>query len=225
VEPIELTIDELAAHLGMTTRNIRAYQAKGLLQPPELRGRTGYYGPSHIERLELVRRLQEQGMNLATISRVIASEGSFSALVLQQFRPEEPYEVPLSELDGRFMAQSRDEVIKQATDLELIEVVDEDRVVVLSPTVLRRAEELVAMGIPVEAQLEAVAVARRSAVDTAEAFINLATDHLIERVTNGPEVDADALGAEVERLELIATDVAQALFRAAMSDRIRSLLT
>jgi DNA-binding transcriptional MerR regulator len=224
VEPIELTIDELAAHLGMTTRNIRAYQAKGLLQPPELRGRTGYYGPSHIERLELVRRLQEQGMNLATISRVIASEGSFSALVLHQFRPEEPFEVPLSELDGRFKARDRDEVIKRATDLELIEVVDDDTVVVLSPTVLRRAEELVAMGIPVEAQLDAVAAARQSAVDTAEAFINLATDHLIERVANGRDVDTETLSAEVERLELIATDVAQALFRAAMSDRIRSLL-
>ncbi|MGI8752915.1 MAG: MerR family transcriptional regulator [Acidimicrobiales bacterium] len=220
----ELTIDELAAHLRMTTRNIRAYQAKGLLQPPELRGRTGYYGPSHIERLELVRRLQEQGMNLATISRVIASEGSFSAMVLQQFSPEEPYEVSLGELDGRFKAEDSDAVTKRAEELELIEVLDPDTIVVLSPTVLRRAEELVSMGIPVEAQLEAVAVARQAAIDTAEAFINLATDHLIEQVTHGPEVDADALGAEVERLELIATDVVQALFRTAMSDRIRSLL-
>lgn len=220
----ELTIDELAAHLRMTTRNIRAYQAKGLLQPPELRGRTGYYGPSHIERLELVRRLQEQGMNLATISRVIASEGPFSAMVLQQFSPEEPYEVARSELDDRFKAEDPDAVTKWAAELELIEVLDADTIVVLSPTVLRRAEELVAMGIPVEAQLEAVTVARQSAVDTAEAFINLATDHLIEQVTHGPDVDADALGAEVERLELIATDVVQALFRAAMADQIRSLL-
>ncbi|MDQ2839238.1 MAG: MerR family transcriptional regulator, partial [Actinomycetota bacterium] len=139
----ELTIDELAAHLRMTTRNIRAYQAKGLLQSPELRGRTGYYGLSHIERLELVRRLQEQGMNLATISRVIASEGSFSAMVLQQFSPEEPYEVSLGELDGRFKAEDRDAVTKRAEELELIEVLDPDTIVVLSPTVLRRAEELV----------------------------------------------------------------------------------
>lgn len=222
--PKELTIDELAGHLRMTTRNIRAYQAKGLLQPPELRGRTGYYGPSHIERLEMVRRLQEQGMNLATISRVIASEGSFSAMVLRQFSPEEPYEVSLSDLDGRFKAEDPDAVTKRAEELELIEVLDAEEVVVLSPTVLRRAEELVAMGIPVEAQLDAVTVARQSAIDTAEAFINLATDHLIEHVTHGPDVDADALGAEVERLELIATDVVQALFRAAMADQIRSLL-
>lgn len=222
--PKELTIDELAAHLRMTTRNIRAYQAKGLLQPPELRGRTGYYGPTHVERLELVRRLQEQGMNLATISRVIASEGSFAAMVIQQFSPEEPYEVSLSEMDGRFKADDREAVIKRAEDLELIEVIDADTVVVRSPTVLRRAEELVAMGIPVEAQLEAVAVARASAIDTAEAFVNLAAEHLIEQFTRGPDVDADSLSAEVQRLELIATDVVQALFRAAMSDRIRSQL-
>ncbi|MDQ6838382.1 MAG: MerR family transcriptional regulator [Actinomycetota bacterium] len=220
----EITIDELAAHLRMTTRNIRAYQAKGLLPAPELRGRTGYYGPAHIERLEAVRRLQDQGMNLATIAQVIASEGSFAAMVLHQFRPEEPYESTVSDLDGRFKAHDRDAVIKRAESIDLIEVVDDTTIVVLSPTVLRRAEELVGMGIPVEAQLEAVAVARQAAVDTAEAFIHLAADHLTEQVTSGPELDAAAIEAEVERLGLIATDVIHALFRAAMADRIRSLL-
>ena len=46
----ELTIDELAQRLGMTTRNIREYQALGLLPPPRKRGRSGYYGLDHIAR-------------------------------------------------------------------------------------------------------------------------------------------------------------------------------
>ncbi len=41
----ELTIDELARETGMTVRNIRAHQSRGLLPPPEVRARTGYYGP------------------------------------------------------------------------------------------------------------------------------------------------------------------------------------
>ncbi len=41
-----MTIDELARETGMTVRNIRAHQSRGLLPPPEVRARTGYTGPS-----------------------------------------------------------------------------------------------------------------------------------------------------------------------------------
>ena len=48
----DLTIDELARKIGMTVRNVRAHQSRGLLPPPTLRGRTGYYGKEHVARLE-----------------------------------------------------------------------------------------------------------------------------------------------------------------------------
>src|SRR3978361_155636 len=51
----DLTIDELAQRTGMTVRNIRAHQSRGLLPPPEVRGRTGYYGQAHLARVELIR--------------------------------------------------------------------------------------------------------------------------------------------------------------------------
>ncbi len=38
-----MTIRELAERTGMTVRNIRAHQTRGLLPPPVVRGRTGYY--------------------------------------------------------------------------------------------------------------------------------------------------------------------------------------
>jgi DNA-binding transcriptional MerR regulator len=60
----ELTIDELARRIGMTVRNIRAHQSRGLLPPPEVRGRTGYYGADHVARLELIQELQAEGFNL-----------------------------------------------------------------------------------------------------------------------------------------------------------------
>src|SRR5436305_1141119 len=49
-----MTIDELARRSGMTVRNIRAHQSRGLLPPPEIEGRTGFYGPEHVARLELI---------------------------------------------------------------------------------------------------------------------------------------------------------------------------
>src|SRR5918996_729506 len=50
----DLTIDELAARGGMTVRNVRAYASRGLLPPPRLVGRTGYYGRDHVDRLLLL---------------------------------------------------------------------------------------------------------------------------------------------------------------------------
>src|SRR5438067_13557717 len=66
-----LTIDQLAHASGVTTRNIRAHQARGLLPPPTVRGRTGYYGPDHVARLKLVRDMQASGYNLKTIERLL----------------------------------------------------------------------------------------------------------------------------------------------------------
>ena len=56
-----MTIDELARRTGMTVRNIRAHQSRGLVPPPEVRGRTGYYGDEHLARIELIKELQADG--------------------------------------------------------------------------------------------------------------------------------------------------------------------
>lgn len=62
-----LTIDQLAAATGTTTRRLRALQTLGLLPPPELRGRTGRYGPAHQARLQSVLDLQGQGFSLESL--------------------------------------------------------------------------------------------------------------------------------------------------------------
>ena len=42
----ELTIDELARETGMTVRNIRAHQSRGLLPPPRCAPARATTGPS-----------------------------------------------------------------------------------------------------------------------------------------------------------------------------------
>src|SRR5437762_11504463 len=77
-----MLIDEVAQRTGMTVRNIRAHQSRGLLPPPEIEGRTGYYGPEHIARLELIAEMQADGFNLAAIKRLLeASSGSESQVL------------------------------------------------------------------------------------------------------------------------------------------------
>src|SRR5688500_779883 len=102
---VELTIDELARATGVTVRNIRAHQSRGLLPPPEVRGRTGYYGPEHVARLKLIQEMQADGFNLAAIRRLVdetagASEEvlRFRRAVLAPFESETPEVVERAEL-------------------------------------------------------------------------------------------------------------------------------
>ncbi|GLB63478.1 hypothetical protein NCCP2495_13570 [Dietzia sp. NCCP-2495] len=69
-----LRIDELAAEVGTTARNIRVYQERGLLPSPERRGRTAYYGAEHKQRLLLILRLLDRGYTFATIEELLIAQ-------------------------------------------------------------------------------------------------------------------------------------------------------
>src|SRR3954447_19074617 len=78
----KMTIAELARRTGMTVRNIRAHQTRGLLPPPEVHGRTGFYNEEHVRRIELTREMQAEGLNLEAIRRVLDStEGGSTEIV------------------------------------------------------------------------------------------------------------------------------------------------
>lgn len=66
----EYTIDELARAGGTTVRNVRAYQDRGLLSPPERRGRVGIYTGEHLRRLTLIHQLLSRGYTLANIQEL-----------------------------------------------------------------------------------------------------------------------------------------------------------
>ena len=77
------TIDQLAAKTGIPSRTIRFYQAKGVLAPPERRGRVAYYDDSHAERLKIVAELQEKGLRLRAIRDYILTPDADSDSVQQ----------------------------------------------------------------------------------------------------------------------------------------------
>lgn len=67
-----LTLEELTERLGLTVRTVRFYTSRGLVPPPIRRGRSGYYSPDHVARLELVQELQRHGFTLAAIEGYVA---------------------------------------------------------------------------------------------------------------------------------------------------------
>jgi DNA-binding transcriptional MerR regulator len=85
----QLTIDQLAAATGTTARRIRSLQTLGLLAHPELRGRTGLYGPNHRARLASILELQDRGFSLESLGVLFAAfdAGQSLAAVLGMAEP------------------------------------------------------------------------------------------------------------------------------------------
>ena len=160
--PNQLTIEQLAAESGMSVRNIRAHQARGLLSPPEVRMRVGYYGPEHVSQLRLIRELQNDGFNLGGIKRLLEdTEGTAERLLrfkdaLSAASPTERAEtITLRELARRFRvsADEAPEVLAEAQRLGVIVPTGEDQYEVPSPSLLAVAEEVVARGVSLQSAL------------------------------------------------------------------------
>lgn len=67
-------IDELAELGGVTRRTVRYYVQEGLLAPPLGVGRGRHYGPEHLAQLLRVKAMQEQGLTLEEIRRVLSGK-------------------------------------------------------------------------------------------------------------------------------------------------------
>src|SRR5580658_393500 len=133
------------------------YQARGLLPPPDRRGRVGYYGSGHLARLRLIAELQEQGFSLASIKRVAETWESgrgledimgLEAQVATAWGPEVPLRLPADEFAARFYGQEMTlEMVQRAIGLGLIEL-DGSDVVAKRPRFLEIGSELARLGIP-----------------------------------------------------------------------------
>ena len=146
----ELTIDELARRTGMTVRNIRAHQSRGLLPAPQVRGRTGFYGPEHESRIELIRELQADGFKLEAISRLLDSAGGSSDEVLRftravkaPFEDEQPQIVTAEELGERWGAgDAAPGLLRKAEKLGILRPLPDGNYEELSPRLARASAEL-----------------------------------------------------------------------------------
>ena len=68
-DPIDLLA--LSDLVKVSPRTIRYYIQQGLIPSPETRGPGAHYGPEHVDRLRLIRRLQQEHLPLSEIRRRI----------------------------------------------------------------------------------------------------------------------------------------------------------
>jgi DNA-binding transcriptional MerR regulator len=224
----EVTIDELARRTGTTVRNIRAYQSRGLLPPPEIRARTGYYGAEHIARLQMIQAMQGEGFRLEAIQRLLdrpngAAEQifSFGRALLESFGNAPPEFATTSELAQRFGGRLDPTVLRKAEKLDLLIPLGEDRWEIRNPTLVAAGEQLVALGIPLS---HALAVAEKINHHTraiAKDYVRLFLSDVIgDDISLRSTEDWEHLREALSRLRPIAAEAIRASFEHAMSELV-----
>jgi DNA-binding transcriptional MerR regulator len=233
-QPELLTIDELAAQVGMTVRNVRAHQSRGLLPPPEIRGRTGYYGPEHAARLELIKDLQAEGFNLEAIKRIVEhTPGSSSAAVLDFTRAlVEPFtDEPSVMVDARHFIelwgeQASVDALERAQRLGFVRPLGDGRLELLSPRLETASNELARLGVPFDVALDLTETLKRHSEAIAKAYVRLFLDHIWRPFQDSgePEDRWPEIRDAFDRLRPLAGESLVAVFGLVMTEAVERAL-
>jgi DNA-binding transcriptional MerR regulator len=225
----QLTIDQLAQATGLTVRNVRSYQSRGLIPPPEVQGRTGYYGAEHLTRLALIREMQAQGFNLAAIAHLLQeARGAgeevlgFTRSLMTPFETETPEIVEHAELLERLGGEVDPKLIAKAEKLGLVISIGEHSFEVPSPTLLAAGERLVELGVPLEAALETMDKLRRNTQRIADTFVQMFLDFIWKPFDDAgrPESDWPQVRAALDQLRPLASEALTAGFGPTMTKAV-----
>jgi DNA-binding transcriptional MerR regulator len=225
----EMTIRQLAERTGMTVRNIRAHQTRGLLPPPAVRGRTGYYNEEHVARIELTREMQADGLNLEAIRRVLDSgDGSASAIfdftraLRAPFEDESPEIVEADELAAIWGEEVDPKLNRRIEKLGIFRALPDGRVEVISPRIVAAAAELASLGVGVEGAVATAEKLRRHADGASRVFVELFVKEIWRPFEEAgrPERDWPRISEALERMRPLAAGALLATFQIAMGEAV-----
>jgi DNA-binding transcriptional MerR regulator len=225
----EYTIDQLAQASGVTVRNIRAHQSRGLLPAPQVRGRTGFYNQEHVARLQLINEMQADGFNLNAIKRILdgmppGSAGQVLGLERALRTPwgeEEPEIMEASELVD-LVGGADDANTRKAIKLGLLVPLGDGRFEIPSPSLLQAAAELNKLGIDVPTRLAVQERIRRHTEGVADAFVRLFLEKVWKPFNDAgrPEEDWPRVHEALNRMRPMATEALVATFHQVMAAKV-----
>jgi DNA-binding transcriptional MerR regulator len=235
----ELTVDELAARVGVTVRNVRAYSARGLLPAPHMVGRTGYYGREHVARLLLVREMLAEGYSLAMIERTLSSAPAMASsatlalhrALLAPWLPPEPEEVTGAELAARAGVPEDHAVVDRLVALGVVERLGEGALRVLDPALLTAGLQVVALGVPPDDLLDAQERVNEHVREIAQTYVRMFVQSGMQAFVEAgaPPEQLARVQDTVARLQPAAAQALLAAFRtemaAAVEETIASVLS
>jgi DNA-binding transcriptional MerR regulator len=224
----KMTIGELARRTGMTIRNIRAHQTRGLLPPPEVHGRTGYYNEDHVARIELTREMQAEGLNLEAIRRVLeSSEGSsremvdFARAVRAPFEDETPEIFDADELTVAWGVTTFDpKLLARVEKMGVVRQLPDGKFEVISPRLQRAGTALIELGVSPRAAVETAEELRDRSEAIARTFVELFVREIWEPFDKAGRPDADwpKVREALDRMRPLASDALLAMFQITMGE-------
>jgi DNA-binding transcriptional MerR regulator len=222
-----MTIGELARRTGMTVRNIRAHQTRGLLPPPEVQGRTGYYDEEHVARIELTREMQAEGLNLEAIRRVLDHTDSsqeivdFARAIRAPFEDETPEIFDRDELAAAWQVDEiGPRLLQRAEELGILRELPDGKIEAISPRLQQAGTEMVELGVSPEAGLALAQKLHEHAEGAAHAYVDLFTKEIWEPFDRAgrPEEDWAKVREALDRLRPLASDALLAMFQLTMGE-------
>jgi DNA-binding transcriptional MerR regulator len=203
-------LDELARLSGMTARNVRAHQERGLMPPPQVRGRVGFYTQDHLDRLHMVAELQAEGLSLAAVRRVMddvppgraAQALSVRRDLLEGWDEEQPEVFGLEELRGWF-GDDLEEILERGASMGLL-VRLEDGVEVLAPSLLAALRDVAGLGVPASVVLDLQERLARATDQIAALLADFVLKNLYQPDGGAPAHDLVELGQVVAGVRPLA---------------------
>lgn len=231
----DLTIDALAARVGMTVRNVRAYASRGLMPPPRLAGRTGYYGREHIHRLLLVRELLDRGYTLTAVEQAMRDRGSgLAGHALDLLRmldspigvEEQPEEIRRETLTAMAGVARDDALVERIVDLGLAERIDDDRLLLLQPSVVRAGAQAIAIGLDPDSVIDLLPVLSEHLSAVARAFVSRVREQIWRPFAEAgmPEDEWARVMLAIETLVPVAGQAVMTVFQRELVTAIREAL-
>ncbi|WP_300016446.1 MerR family transcriptional regulator [Pseudonocardia sp.] len=228
---IALTIDQLAERSGVTVRTIRFWAGRGLLPPPTLRGRTGFYGADHLARLELVSELSALGFTLAAIEGHLgtlpesagAAELALQRALLTPWVPEHIEDVDRAELDRRAGRTLRDADLDALVGLGVVDVLDTGRFRLHGPGTLGSGLAVLDSGLPVEVWRRAHELIEQHTTALAEDLMKMFQDDVLQpyRDRGRPAEERTRLAEAMSQLKPITVRGVVTAFGRAVNRAIR----
>ncbi|QNG19892.1 MerR family transcriptional regulator [Rhodococcus triatomae] len=231
----EYRIDDLARAAGVSVRNVRVYQDRGLLPPPRKQGRTGWYNDSHLARLTLIGRMLDRGYTFATISELLSAAryGLQVSEILETENPDGDWKalrrsrrLSFEDLREMFGADGTERNIARGTELGAL-VPTGDDFAVPQRRLIDAAQVLVDAGIPLGDILDQAEAVRADLADVAARFVAVVADRYMpgdDRPLDLDEATVSEMAALVNQIRPLAHDTVQSMFAEAMETAIsRSL--
>lgn len=230
-DPPSYTIDELTAQSGVPSRTIRFYQSSGVLPKPEKRGRVAYYGPLHLERLELIGQLQDRGLRMRAI-RELVEQIDRDEVDLQEWLGLEE-QLQSSWVDDRSQILSREQLedklgerrpgfLAELARTELIEQQSDGTFLVQSPGLLQIALGLDDAGIDVAVATGASAILQKHLAKAAVELAEFFAEHAGEGFGQGNSVAA--ITEAFRELRTLGLESVRLLFAREMEQVLRKMV-